>query len=218
MRLFGKRLAAAYRVELDVAAEPAQVARALEEMFRLHAMRWILKTDDVSGFDNPAVHAFHRCVSRQLAADDAIRVFLLRCDGRAVAACYCFLYDGRLYFFQPGFDPELRRLHVGKVLLAKVIEYCYQNEIHEFDFLRGTEDYKSDWTDQKRPTIACNIALTPWLKVVHAARDGRRRVQMERMALRRRIITRLKSTPAGVRGLAIAKRLLGRRASAPAEE
>lgn len=218
VRLFGKRLAAAHKVELEVAAEPAKVGRALEELFRLHAMRWTLKTDDVSGFDDPSVHAFHRRVAGQLAADDAIRIFLLCCDGRAVAACYCFFYSGRLYFFQPGFDPEFRKLHVGKVLLARVIEYCYQNGIHEFDFLRGTEDYKFDWTERKRSTIACNVALTPWSKVVHAFQDALRLLHVQRMALRRRVVTHLKSTPAGAQALAVAKRLLGRHASAPADE
>ena len=218
VRLFGKRLAAAHKVELEVAAEPAQVGPALEEMIRLHAMRWTLKTDDVSGFDDPAVHAFHRRACALLAADDAIRIFLLRCDGRAVAACYCFVYAGRVYFFQPGFDPEFRKLHVGKVLLARVIEYCYQNGLTEFDFLRGTEEYKFDWTQQKRPTMACNIALTPRARLAHAVLDAEARLQVQWMALRQRVVTRLKATPAGARALALARRLSGRTAPAPAEE
>ena len=217
VRLFGKRLAAAHKVEFEVASEPAQVGPALEEMFRLHAMRWTLKTDDVSGFDDPAVHAFHRSAAETLVADDAIRIFLLRCDGRAVAACYCLHYDGRLYFFQPGFDPDFRKLHVGKVLLGRVIEYCYKNGMREFDFLRGTEEYKFDWTERKRPTIACNIALSPWSKAVHATRDAQRRLEVQRMALRRRIVTRLKSSPAGAHALAMTKKLLRRPASTAAQ-
>lgn len=217
VRLFGKRLAAAHKVDLEVAIEPAQIGPALEEMFQLHAKRWTLKTDDVSGFDDPSVHAFHRCVAESLAADHAIRLFLLRCDGRAVAACYCLHFDRRLYFFQPGFDPEFRKLHVGKVLLGRVLEYCFKNEIREFDFLRGTEDYKFDWTGQKRPTFACNIAMTPWSKTVHATRDARRRLEAKRQALQRRVVSRLKASAVGARMLATAKTIL-RRPSAPAEE
>jgi CelD/BcsL family acetyltransferase involved in cellulose biosynthesis len=218
VRLFGKRLAAAHTVTLEVATEPAQVGPALEETFRLHSKRWTLKTDDVSGFDDPAVHAFHRRVAQRLAADDAIRIFLLRCDGRAVAACYCLQYDRRLYFFQPGFDPAFRKLHVGKVLLGRVIEHCFKNGLREFDFLRGTEDYKFDWTEQKRSTFACNIALTPWSRAVHSSRDARRRLDAKRMALRRRIVARIKASPAGARGLAAARRLLRRPKAAPTDE
>jgi CelD/BcsL family acetyltransferase involved in cellulose biosynthesis len=219
VRLFGKRLAAAHKVELEVAAEPAQVKPALEEMFRLHAMRWTLKTDDVSGFDDPAVHAFHRLAAERLAAAGAIRLFLLRCDGKAVAACYCLVDGGRMSFFQPGFDPEFRKLHVGKVLLARVIEYCYQHRLAEFDFLRGTEDYKFDWTQHKRPTLACHVALTASAKWAHWSSDAWRRFELRRLALRRQVLNRVKSSPAGARALEAAKRLLGRsRPVQPAED
>lgn len=216
VRLFGKRLAAAHKVELEVASEPAQVGPALEEVFRLHAMRWALKTDDVSGFDDPAVHAFHRLASERLAADGAIRIFLLRCDGRAVAACYCLVYAGRMYFFQAGFDPEFRKLHVGKALLGGAVERCYEERLVEFDFLRGTEQYKSYWTAQKRPTRACNVALTVGAKGAHWASDAGRRFEIWRMAVRQRLVARLKSTPAGARAVATLKRLLGRPGAAPA--
>lgn len=218
VRLFGKRLAAAHKVDVEVAAEPEQVGPALEELFRLHAMRWTLKTDDVSGFDDASVHAFHREVARRLAADDAVRLFLLRCDDRAVAACYCFHFDRRLYFFQPGFDPAFRKLHVGKVLLGRALEYCFTNRLREFDFLRGTEDYKFDWTDRKRATFACNIALTPWSKTVHAAQDARRRLAARKMELRHRLVSRLEATPAGARTLAVAKVVLRRPSGARPEE
>lgn len=216
VRLFAKRLAAAHKVEVEVATEPAQVGPALEEMFRLHAMRWTLKTDDVSGFDDPKVHAFHRLAAEKLAADGAIRIFLLRCDGRAVAACYCLVHGGRMYFFQPGFDPAFRKLHVGKVLLARAIERCYAEGLEEFDFLRGTEEYKFDWTAQKRPTRACNVALSMGAKGAHWASDAQRRFEIRRMAMRQRVVARLKATPAGQRGIAALKRLLGRPGAAPA--
>jgi CelD/BcsL family acetyltransferase involved in cellulose biosynthesis len=121
-----------------------------------------------------------------------------------------------MYFFQPGFDPEFRKLHVGKVLLARVVERCYEEQLTEFDFLRGTEEYKFDWTSQKRPTRACNVALTASAKTAHWASDAARRFEIRRMALRQRLVARLKSTPAGARAVATLKRLLGRPGAAPA--
>jgi CelD/BcsL family acetyltransferase involved in cellulose biosynthesis len=218
VRLFGKRLAAAHRVEMQVASTRAEVAPALEEMFRLHAMRWTLKTDDVSGFDDPAVHAFHRAASERLAAADAVRVFLLLCDGRAVAACYCFVYGGRMYFFQPGFDPAFRKLHVGKVLLARVIEHCYRNGIEEFDFLRGTEDYKFDWTERTRPTMACDIAIGPVARAAHTLAEARRRGQARWLAARAQLVARLRAHPAGAKLLAVVKRRGGGAAPEAADE
>ncbi|MCL4699921.1 MAG: GNAT family N-acetyltransferase, partial [Burkholderiaceae bacterium] len=219
VRLFGKRLAAAHKVEMEVATEPAQVGAALEEMFRLHAMRWTLKTDDVSGFDDPAVHAFHRLAAEKLAADGAIRIFLLRCDGKAVAACYCLVQGGRMYFFQPGFDPEFRKLHVGKVLLGRVIERCYEERLVEFDFLRGTEDYKFDWTERTRPTLACDVALTARARVAHALAEAQRQGHARWMEHRGRLVARVKAHPTGAKLLAaLKKRRGGMAAPEPAED
>jgi CelD/BcsL family acetyltransferase involved in cellulose biosynthesis len=84
----------------------------------------------------------------------------------------------------------------------------------EFDFLRGTEDYKFDWTDQKRPTLACNVALSARAKATHAALEGLRRFEIQSTELRRRLVARVKSTPAGARALATVKRLLGKKTAA----
>jgi CelD/BcsL family acetyltransferase involved in cellulose biosynthesis len=210
VRLFGRRLAAAHAVELEVAGDPVHVGPALEAMFELHAKRWTLKSDDVSGFDDPAVHAYHRLVVQRMAQADAVRLFLLKCDGRAVAACYCFQFGRRMYFFQPGFDPEFRKYHVGKVLVGKAIEYCFQNGYEEFDFLRGTEAYKYDWTDQQRQTFACNVALTSRARLVHAYNDARRRFETRMLALRKQLVTRIKASPMGAKLLA---RLKGQEAA-----
>lgn len=218
VRLFGKRLAAAHEIEFQVASTWPEVAPALEEMFRLHAMRWTLKTDDVSGFDDPAVHAFHRAASERLAAADGVRVFLLLADKRAVAACYCFVEGGRMYFFQPGFDPAFRKLHVGKVLLARVIEYCYRNRLVEFDFLRGTEEYKFDWTERKRPTLACDIALSGRGKAALALAERRRRWLEGWAQARSRLVARVKAHPRGARLLAALKKRLGRTSTAEVAE
>jgi CelD/BcsL family acetyltransferase involved in cellulose biosynthesis len=215
VRLFGRRLAAAHTVEMEVASDPARVGPALEAMFELHAKRWTLKTDDVSGFDDPAVHAYHRLVAQRMAQADAVRVFLLKCDGRAVAACYCFQFNRKMYFFQPGFDPEFRKYHVGKILVGKAIEYCHRHGYGEFDFLRGTEEYKYDWTDRQRETYACNIALTPRAHLVHRYDDARRRFEFRKLALRKQLVSRIKASPMGARLLA---RLKGREEAPAAAE
>ncbi|MBI4754706.1 MAG: GNAT family N-acetyltransferase [Betaproteobacteria bacterium] len=215
VRLFGRRLAEGRQVEVEVAREPEQVRRGMEEFFRLHSMRWALK-DGISGFDDAAVHTFHRGVAAALAADDAVRLFLLRCDGRAVAACYCLYFDRRMFFYQPGFDPEFRKLHVGKVLLGKALEYCFKEGIREFDFLRGMEEYKFDWTSDVRPTWACDVAVSRRGRVWYALRSLRRRIQAPLIELRRRLVAKLRGSESGSRLLMMAKRLLDPPRSTPA--
>lgn len=206
VRHFGRRLAESYQVEFEVAREPLPVRRALEELFELHAKRWSVKEDDVSGFDNELSRRFHRSLAESLSGEDGIRLFLLRCDGRAVAACYCFHFDRRLFFYQPGWDPALRHLHVGKVLLGRVLQYCFQEGIREFDFLRGTEDYKSDWTSRTRRTVAWQTALSPQAKTAFSFQHALRQTADRALALRIQLVSVLKRFEAGRRVVALVKK------------
>ncbi len=149
IRHFWRRLTAEHHVEMSVIRSPAEMEAAVEEVFRLHALRWAMK-GGVSSFDRPVMRSFHRQAAVALAATRGTRVFLLRCDGRVIAATYCLEAHGHLYFYQPGFDPAFARFHVGKLLLAHVLETCFASEVTEFDFLRGLEPYKFDWTHAAR--------------------------------------------------------------------
>ncbi|HYL40771.1 MAG TPA: GNAT family N-acetyltransferase, partial [Candidatus Binatus sp.] len=59
LRRFDRKLQEAGRVDLEIAETPDEVRRSLEEVFRLHALRWTARRAR-SSFDTPAVRAFHR--------------------------------------------------------------------------------------------------------------------------------------------------------------
>ncbi len=209
VRLFGRRLAEQHVVAFHVAQTPAEVAIAIEELFTLHAKRWTLKDDDASGFDNPVSRTFHRGVAASLAAQEGVRIFVLRCDDRAVAVCYCFLLDGRLFFYQPGWDPEFRQFHVGKILVGHALQYCFQHGIREFDFLRGTEEYKFDWTAQTRQTLAWEASVSARGRALLFAQRATQRLHIGFLSTRKRVTTRLKQSKHGAQVVDYVKHLLG---------
>ena len=64
-------------------------------------------------------------------------------DGRKAAALFNFEYNGRIWVYNSGLDPDaFGSLSLGVVLTAKAIEHAIENKNKIFDFLRGNETYK----------------------------------------------------------------------------
>lgn len=68
-------------------------------------------------------------------------------DGKVIAVHWGILFNGRLYWLMPAFDPEYRIFGPGKLLMENVIEWCCDNKIKCFDFCLGGEGYKTYWAD-----------------------------------------------------------------------
>ncbi|TCS71939.1 CelD/BcsL family acetyltransferase involved in cellulose biosynthesis [Sulfuritortus calidifontis] len=61
---------------------------------------------------------------------------------------YCF------YYYIPTYDKAFESYSPGKVHISMLIEECYAQGLRKFDFLRGCEKYKFDWTDRSVPYFA----------------------------------------------------------------
>jgi CelD/BcsL family acetyltransferase involved in cellulose biosynthesis len=86
-------------------------------------------------------------------------MFVLRLNGAPVAVMYGFLFGGKFYFFQHGFDAQYQQHSVGLVLMALSIRAGIDEDAAEFDMLWGTEGYKSLWASDTRELR--NIRLFP---------------------------------------------------------
>jgi CelD/BcsL family acetyltransferase involved in cellulose biosynthesis len=81
----------------------------------------------------------------------------MKVGGRAVASVYGILYRDTFIYYQSGYDPEWRNRSVGLVLVGETFKDAIEAGFKEYDFLRGTETYKSDWTTKQRRTVAVRI-------------------------------------------------------------
>ena len=140
-----RQLAALGRLEVSVARTRAELEPALEEAFRLHALRWAGRPDG-SGFVTPTGMQFHRAVIRRLAELDVPRIVTLRLDGRAIAFHYFFSFEGCMYVHRLAFDPAL------SALFAR----ARQHARHDPDRVRGG-------TDPRRVPRRCRALRTPEL-------------------------------------------------------
>ena len=136
---------------------------ALEEFYRIHVLRW--KSKGLSGnFYDARVRAFHAQVAAHLAPRGEMRLHWLRVGGRAIAVIYALEYKGVLSDYQTGFDPAppdpsipATKYSPGVVLIARCLEDAIDRRLTEFDFLRGPEPYKFEWTRNHRRTFELTL-------------------------------------------------------------
>lgn len=139
-----------YRIEVD------HSPRAVADFFRLHAMRWS-EDGGSQGIVGPSVEAFHRDAMDLLAEQGKLRLYTMRIGSQAVASVYGIVHGGEFLYYQSGYDPEWRTKSVGLVLVGETFKDAIEAGLRGFDFLRGTEAYKSDWVTQERRTVALRI-------------------------------------------------------------
>ena len=135
---------------VDVARELDELEPALEDAFRLHALRWDGRPDG-SGFGTDVGVRFHRAALRRLCAIDVPRIVTLRVDGRAIAFHYYFALEGRMYVHRLAFDPALARWSPGLVNTLDAIEAAAAEGLTRVEFLGGGERYKLELADGMQP-------------------------------------------------------------------
>ena len=133
-----------------MARELPELEPALEEAFRLHALRWEGRPDG-SGFGTPVGMEFHRAALKRLAAIDVARIVTLRLDGRAIAFHYWFALEGCMYVHRLAFDPELARWSPGLVNTLDAIESAADEGMTRVEYLGGGERYKLELADGLSP-------------------------------------------------------------------
>ncbi len=142
---------------LETTTEPGALARPMADFLRLHRLRWA-SDGGSQGIKGPSVEAFHRDATQLLAEEGKLRMYTLRLGEQALASVYGMVDRGKFLYFQSGYDPEWRNKSVGLVLVGETFRDALGAGVREYDFLRGTESYKSDWTTKQRRTVALRIS------------------------------------------------------------
>ncbi|MGH9467114.1 MAG: GNAT family N-acetyltransferase, partial [Terriglobales bacterium] len=131
---------------------PAEVSAVLADLARLHGLARG-RQGESGNFCLPAYRAFHEALAPRLAAEDRLYLARLESGHQTVAVLYGFVEAGVFYYYQSGFDTALSSLGLGKLMLGEVMEDAAERlGLHEFDFLRGGEEYKSRWSSGARHT------------------------------------------------------------------
>jgi CelD/BcsL family acetyltransferase involved in cellulose biosynthesis len=140
-----------FEVAFDVVGGD-ELGPALDELFWLHNQRW--RRRGLRGaFADARIRRFHQDVARRFQDSGWLRLHRLRLDGKTRAMFYCFAYGERVYYYLSGFDLALARYSLGTVLMAQAVADSIARGAHEFDLLRGDENYKREWRADERATM-----------------------------------------------------------------
>lgn len=137
------------KVELVEYFELGSLGETMEIFFKLHKKRWNLK-----GGSGVATLQKLRSVfmdrAELFAEKSWFGLFFLTVNGKPIAAKYTIKYGQKIYGCLSGFDPAYSCYSVGNLALLKLIEKCIEQEINEYDFMKGDESHKFNWTDRYR--------------------------------------------------------------------
>ena len=200
-----RQLDALGRVDVDVARTPDELEAAIEDAFRLHALRWDGRPDG-SGFASPIGRRFHRATIKALAELDVPRIVTLKIDGRPVAFHYYLSLERRMYVHRIAFDPAFARHSPGLINTLDAIQAAAEEGVTRVEFLGGAERYKVELADHLEPLYqGLGLAGSLKGKAAVAGRVGgiHLRKRLKRSAALRRFY---------FEGLAPARRLLRRTA------
>ena len=134
-----RRLESAGRVGLRVIEDRKDVLQAMDTFISLFRSNRTEKAQFMAG----DVESFFRSLAVDMADAGLLMLFFLDLNDRPVATTMCFDYRSTVYLYNNGYDRHFGHLSVG--LLSKVlsIQESIKRGRTKYNFLRGSEAYKS---------------------------------------------------------------------------
>lgn len=145
-----RRLERNYKTKFETCRDINQIEDAIETFLQLHNMRLQLELD-------PCWVNFIKEITHCFFEKGWLKLNFLKINDKPVAVLFDFVYSGKEYYFQSGFNPKWSKFSVGTVLIGLCIKDAISNGLKEFDFLRGRELYKYNWADKERKTMCIFI-------------------------------------------------------------
>jgi CelD/BcsL family acetyltransferase involved in cellulose biosynthesis len=158
----------------------------LDALFRVEASGWKAREGSAILRDARS-QRLYRDFAHAMAAQGALRLYLLELDGTAVAGDLGCAIGDTGFLVKTGFDEAWGKLSPGLVLRGDVLQASIEEGLRGYDFLGPADPYKLRWTDTVRPRATLrgfrgaalpaatwHGALRPALKRARAALAERR--------------------------------------------
>lgn len=117
----------------------------LDEIFILHEKRWKSKING-SKFSVGESREFFK----QLALKDSYPfnadIYSLLFNDKLIAFVYAIKYNGRFLFYRVAHDDDFAKYCPGLLIIYEVVKNAFDEKFKIFDFSRGFERYKEEWT------------------------------------------------------------------------
>lgn len=141
---YRRRLLARHRVTISRCTREDEISPYLGALFTLHQGKW-QSSGQAGSFANEDRRRFYRDLSAALLARGWLELWALKLEEHFCAVQFGFRYGDRAYQLQEGYDHARRSDRVGLVLRSEVLRQFITENIKIYDFLGGTDQYKSRW-------------------------------------------------------------------------
>jgi CelD/BcsL family acetyltransferase involved in cellulose biosynthesis len=169
-RLSAAKLGAALRVTDG----PDGFEEAFDALIRLHQRRWTSRNRP-GVFSSEKFTRFHRSIAPKLLGKGHVVLLWLVVSGEPVAALYCFVYAGKMHYYQGGFVECNGIQSPGMLIHSFAIERAIQMGLREYDFMKGDPNgYKSRWRGQLREILRLRLARPGFRESLRRAAEALR--------------------------------------------
>jgi len=199
-------------LELTVAHDVPTALTYLERLIALHDQRWA-ERGGTSGFSGAFCRAFHKRLVTQAVPLGGVQLIRVTVGGRELGYLYSFVFQGRVCFYQSGYDYHLLdpKYSPGLVTLVLAIRHNAEAGMGVFDFLAGNQAYKASLATDRAELVSWTVQRRSVLSMIERALRWKLR-------LMRRLWTRLQGVgKRGGAGAAAAVFCLGALAAAGTE-
>jgi CelD/BcsL family acetyltransferase involved in cellulose biosynthesis len=176
-------------LKLDEATDPVRARAHLQGLSHFHQRYW-KQQGEPGSFSNEFFATFHDRLIERAFSSGAIQLLRVTAGEAELGYLYNYVYRGRVYNYQSGFDYAGGSLHERPGLVSHVlaIEDALRKGHAVYDFMAGDSDYKRNLSTASQ-TLAWQVIQRPRLKL--RIEDVLRRV-------RRRLIGDGALLPAGI--------------------
>ncbi len=135
---------------------PGEVGALLDEAWAVESRSWKGEAGTAVVFA-PRMDAFFRRYAAELAAREALRIDLLRIDGRAVAMQYGMRWRNRHWLFKIGYDEAFKAGSPGQVLLSESVAAAARDGLESYELLGSRDSWTDVWTQQVSECVRLTV-------------------------------------------------------------
>ncbi|MBI4763500.1 MAG: GNAT family N-acetyltransferase [Deltaproteobacteria bacterium] len=150
-----RRLSERGEIEYCFISHPEEIPGAMDVFFRM----FVESRQDKATFLTEKMKSFFISLACAMAETGLLKLGLLKMEERPLSEIMCFDYDGCIYLYNSGYDPDYTSLSAGLICKILAIKASIEQGKRRFDFLKGSELYKYQLGGQEVPLYHCQITL-----------------------------------------------------------
>lgn len=139
---YPRRLQSRFTVKFWRCEDVNDLKARLQTLFDLHQMRWTDRGEPGAFAGNERRYFYSRMATTFLQRG-WLEFWQLELNGETVGAQFCFRYNDTVSLLQEGFHPRYASEKIGYALKAHLMEEMIRTGARRYDFLGGSDPYKS---------------------------------------------------------------------------